>query len=283
MDLRWALKRGAKWATAWGMALSGGGIVYRKSSYFRQGFRILTYHGVADEVRDSYTVRSDHFSFHMAYLSENFQVVNVDEMVDVLRTSAGQTYNPVAVTFDDGYKECAGFVAETLQRYGIPATFFVVTDILDNRINVKEEFLSWTDARHMVQAGFRFGSHTSSHRSLGELPILEARRELEVSKKRIEDELGSPPQGLAYPYGTMRDFSSEIAALAREVGYKYAATAIHGLNHRGWDPFLLRRTTIGAGDGPRTFRKIMKGYLDPWQIVDKWAYKFQRPQSGGLS
>jgi peptidoglycan/xylan/chitin deacetylase (PgdA/CDA1 family) len=282
MDFRWALKRGAKWATEWSMALSGGGIIYRNSPHFCRGGRILTYHGVADEARDSYSVASEHFRFHMAYISDHFKVVSLGELVRSLKTGAGLDGSTVAVTFDDGYKECGGFVAEILQRYRIPATFFVVTDILDGKINSNKEFLSWDDTKSMAGSGFYFGSHTVSHRSLGELPISEVTQELAISKKRIQEELGVAPDGLAYPFGTLRDFSPDVAAIAREAGYAYAATAIHGLNHQGCDPFLLQRTTLGAGDGPRTFRMIMKGYLDPWHLVDKWGYKLQRPNSSGL-
>ncbi len=283
MNPRWILKRAAKWAVEWGMTLSGGGALYRKSAHFRQGCRILTYHGIADEPMDSYTVRTDHFRSHMVYLSENFTVMDLSQLARALITGDSLSENSVAVTFDDGYKECGTVVAEILQRYNIPATFFIVTDILDGRTKIaNREYLSWLDVKTMAEAGFSFGSHTASHHSLGELTSTEATRELIGSKNRIEAELGISPMGLAYPYGTLRDFSLDIAAAARKAGYGYAVTAVHGLNHGGCDPFMLRRTTLTAGDGPRTFRMVMKGCLDPWLIVDRWGYRIQRPTARGL-
>ena len=283
MNTRWALKRAAKWAVEWGMAVTGGGIIYRRSAAFREGYRILTYHGVADEPKDSYSVRTDHFRFHMAFLADHYKVVTLEELAYTLKTGVSTPQETIAVTFDDGYKECSAIVAEILDRYRIPATFFIVTGILDGKTRaVGREYMSWDDVRTLVEAEFSVGSHTVSHRSLGELPLTEVEQELTVSRNRIQAEIGTLPAGLAYPYGTMRDFSPAIAGIAEKAGYLYAATAIHGLNYESDSTFVLRRTTLTAGDGPRTFRMILKGCLDPWRIVDKWAYRFQRPSSSGL-
>jgi peptidoglycan/xylan/chitin deacetylase (PgdA/CDA1 family) len=186
----------------------------------------------------------------------------------------------IAVTFDDGYIDARTIACETLARYGIPATFFVITGVLDgDEKRGGGPYLTWDDVKSMAAAGFAIGSHTITHSSLGEMELPMAKRELEVSRKRIREEIDSPPQAVSYPYGTVRDFSPAVAEAARKAGYECAVTAIHGLNRTGIDPFLLRRTTLTAGDGMRTFRMILKGHLDPWYWVDKWAYRFQRPRA----
>ena len=40
--------------------------------------------------------------------------------------------NAVILTFDDGFAECATVIAPLLRQAGIPAVFFVVTDLIDN-------------------------------------------------------------------------------------------------------------------------------------------------------
>jgi peptidoglycan/xylan/chitin deacetylase (PgdA/CDA1 family) len=277
MNTRWILKRAAKWMVEGCAALSGVGLLYRMSSAYRQGFRILTYHGVEDDPTDSYSIRTDHFRYHMAYLKDHRRVISVSEYLDGLAAGLDPDPNTTAVTFDDGYKESCTIVADILQRHAIPATFFLVTDILDNGPkNRKREFLTWSDARAMASAGFSFGSHTVSHRSLGALARAQVAEELLISRDRIEAELGIKPAGLSYPYGTVRDIPQDIASQASEAGYTYAVTALHGLNRRGTSPYLLRRTSITAGDGPRTFRMILKGNLDAWSLVDTWGYRLQR-------
>lgn len=274
---RQIVKRGLKWAVEWGMASFGLGFLYRRSRTFREGFRILTYHKVSDDLQDSYTVRTTHFRDHMAWLADNFRVVSLEEAAEPLCSGTIPDENTVAVTFDDGYFEAATLVRETLEKYSIPATFFVVTRVLDRNGNAANSpFMTWNQVRQLADAGFSIGSHTMSHLSLGELGPSEVRKQLVRSRERILQELGIAPKGLSYPYGTARDVSLSIAGQAAEAGYDYAVTALHGLNHAGCNAFMLRRTTIGAGDGLRTFRMILRGNLDPWAFVDRWGYRFQR-------
>lgn len=260
------------------MALSGLGFVYRRSSHFKDGYRILTYHKISDIPEDSHTVRTDHFRDHMAFLSDHHNVIGLAELARGLVDGPLPEPGSVAVTFDDGYLDARTVACETLARHRIPATFFVITGVLDR----KEEhrggpYLTWDDVKAMAAAGFAIGSHTITHSSLGEMGLPTVRYELEISRKRICEEIGSPPQTLSYPYGTPRDFSPAVAEMARKAGYQCAVTAVHGVNGKGIDPFLLRRTTMTAGDGTRTFRMILKGHLDPWYWVDTWGYRFQRP------
>lgn len=281
MNVRWAAKRGLKWGFLWGSALTGIGAVYRRTSWFRHGYRILTYHRIAERAEDSFTVSTEHFRAHMAYLSEHAEVIELGELVR--RVSEGQAPErlTVAVTFDDGYADLAGVVREVLEHQQVPATFFVVTAMLDREGHQPTgRFITWDQARELATAGFSIGSHTVTHRSLGSLSPQDVRQELAVSRERITHELGVAPLALSYPYGTVRDFSAEVTRAAYDAGYHYAVTAVNGLNRFGCSPFMLHRTSLTAGDGLRTFRMILKGNLDSWVIVDKVAYGFQRQYDG---
>jgi peptidoglycan/xylan/chitin deacetylase (PgdA/CDA1 family) len=279
MQLRWVVKRTLKWTVEWGMALSGLGLLYRHTSTFQEGFRILTYHRISDRCEDSHTLKTDHFQAHMQYLSDHHPVIALPAVVERMMNGLPPEAGSVAITFDDGYEDCAGIVGEILDRHRLPATFYVVTGVLDGEMIPANggRFMTWADVKHMASAGFAIGSHTVRHSSLGAMTAAEVEQELAHSRNRILQETGRLPDGLAYPYGTVRDVSPVIAAIAKKVGYRHAVTAIHGLTCPGCNPFLLPRTSITAGDGLRTFRMIMKGYLDPWVFVDTWAYRFQRP------
>lgn len=278
MNFRWMAKRGLKWAVEWGMACSGLGLFYRMSRRFQDGYRILTYHKISEFPSDSHGLSTAHFRKHMSFLADNYPVVGLEDLVQGLIGGPLPKKNAVALTFDDGYKECGAVIREVLERYHLPATFFVVTGILDDNVPVPPNtYLNWGGVRELHSAGFSIGSHSTRHVSLGglELPVVES--DLGNSWTRIREELGRPPSGLAYPYGTVRDFSPSVANIARKIGYRYGVTAIHGLNHPDCDPFTLRRTSITAGDGLHTFRMMLKGNLDPWVLADKVAYRLQRP------
>lgn len=277
---RWILKRGLKWAVEWAADLSGWARVYRRSAAFQRGYRVLTYHKIAHAPEDSYTVGTGHFHAHMAFLADHHPVIGLEELVRGLVWGPLPEAGSVAVTFDDGYLECASAVSDILLKHSIPATFFVVTGILDGISAMPGgPYLTWSDVRSMHASGLSIGSHTVTHRSLSDVNPVSVRKELVESRNRIAAELGSPPVGLAYPYGTLRDVSHGIADAAQAAGYLFAATAVHGLNRRPCNPFLLKRTTLTAGDGPRTFRMIMNGCLDPWYLVDRWGHALQHGKS----
>jgi peptidoglycan/xylan/chitin deacetylase (PgdA/CDA1 family) len=278
VDFRWAVKRAAKWAVESAAVLSGFGLIYRTTAAFRHGCRILTYHKVSDKPEDSHSIKTDHFRDHMAFLADHHSVIGLPEMAVKLAEGDSAVAGCVAVTLDDGYAGAATDVRNILDRYRIPATFFIITGVLDGKVAFPGgPFLSWQDVREMTAAGFTFGSHTVSHRSLGEISLADAEKELVESRRRMSQELGIAPTVLSYPYGTIRDFSQSVALVSRQAGYLNAVTAVHGLNHVRCDPFFLKRTSMTAGDGLRTFKMILKGNLDPWVVVDKWSYRLQRP------
>ncbi len=156
----------------------------------------------------------------------------------------------------------------------------MVTGLLDRLFDAPAGvYLDWDGVKNLHLSGFSVGSHCVRHVSLGALSPAQAQEELAASRMRIAEELGAAPSGVSYPYGTLRDVSGATAMLAAHAGYSWATTALHGLNHAGADPFLLRRTSITRGDGLKTFRMIMQGFLDPWAIMDRWGYRFQRPKA----
>ncbi len=103
--------------------------------------------------------------------------------------------------------------------------------------------LTWDEAREMSRGGIRFGSHTVSHPILSRVDRDRARRELSDSKAVIEERLGLPVVGFAYPNGTPADFRSETKTLLDECGYRFAVTTTPGANDETTDRFELRRGT----------------------------------------
>lgn len=89
---------------------------------------ILTYHRITASPADPWrrTVSPHRFAEQMAVLREWAHVLTLEEMVH--RLEAG-TLPPraVAVTFDDGYADNLHRALPLLEKYGIPATFFIAT------------------------------------------------------------------------------------------------------------------------------------------------------------
>ena len=91
-------------------------------------------------------------------------------------------------------------------------------------------FLDWQEAKEMKNAGMVIGSHTSSHRILGQISPEQQRWELEQSKKEIEEKIGSPISALAYPVGSLDAFNSTTEEISRSVGYTMCFSYYGGIN-----------------------------------------------------
>ncbi len=90
------------------------------------------------------------------------------------------------------------------------------------------------------------GAHTIGHPRLDELAGAALHREIAGSKAALEDVLGHPVAGFAYPHGA-HDQRSRAAVIA--AGYTHAAAVKDALSHPGDDPFAIARWTVTADVG----------------------------------
>ncbi|HYW08905.1 MAG TPA: polysaccharide deacetylase family protein [Longimicrobium sp.] len=98
----------------------------------------LCYHVVSDaalpHVRHLYRYKSSaQFEADLVYLQRRYRVVTYDELVKAREDGTAAGRNLVHVSFDDGYAECFSVIRPLLLKHGVPCTFFVTTDVLDNR------------------------------------------------------------------------------------------------------------------------------------------------------
>lgn len=78
------------------------------------------------------------FAEDMEYLTRHYRVVSLRAMTEELSRGVVRPYT-VAVTVDDGYHEVFTLAAPVLRRYGVPASFFAISDFVDGRL------WPWTD------------------------------------------------------------------------------------------------------------------------------------------
>src|SRR3989344_3024981 len=60
-----------------------------------------------------------------------------------------------AINFDDGRSDGYTTIFPILKKYGIHATFYVITDFLG-----KQEYMSWEQVDRLYREGHEIGSHT---------------------------------------------------------------------------------------------------------------------------
>ena len=96
--------------------------------------------------------------------------------------------------------------------------------------SVERRFVSWEEAREMKAAGMTIGSHTQTHRILGQLSAEEQRWEMEQSKRAIEENIGCVVDSIAYPVGIRGAFNETTESIAAELGYAIGFSFYGGVN-----------------------------------------------------
>lgn len=112
-------------------------------------------------------------------------------------------------------------------------------------------FMDWDGARRLVGQGLAVGSHTTAHAILSEETPQAQREDLASSRARLQAELSVDVPLVAYPNGTVKDFSADTVAAASAAGYDAGLTTIEGLNRADTPPFEVRRHVVTPLTGTR--------------------------------
>src|SRR4030095_15624021 len=103
-------------------------------------FAILLYHRVNPDSDPFFpAVSVNVFEAQMRYLTTNFLVRSLNEILRRLRQGKGIEPLTIAITFDDGYRDNYSFAYPILKKYQLPATVFVATGFIGT------EGLMWND------------------------------------------------------------------------------------------------------------------------------------------
>jgi peptidoglycan/xylan/chitin deacetylase (PgdA/CDA1 family) len=238
----------------------------------RTGARILTYHRVENDPRDPFAVPPGVFREQMAMVAATGRVTTLRKALEGLH-SGDSPMSTIALTFDDGTRDFLTAALPVLQEFALPATLYV------SPLRVgKEGFLDWAELRQVQKAGIAIESHGLDHRSLGGLNSEELWRQVDQSRRMIEDRLSHSVTSIAYPYGTYRDFDAAVKESVRRSGYQSGCSSVNGLNLPGIDRYELRRTKVESGDMP-VFSWILSGCLDGWAAFDRHLARLQNRYS----
>jgi peptidoglycan/xylan/chitin deacetylase (PgdA/CDA1 family) len=99
---------------------------------------ILVYHRVLTEkelrqefIQPGMYVRNDVFEMQMLFLKKHFQILSLQELLDLLKGKKWDNRKRYCVvTFDDGWRDNYLYAFPILQKHGIPATIFLPTALI---------------------------------------------------------------------------------------------------------------------------------------------------------
>jgi peptidoglycan/xylan/chitin deacetylase (PgdA/CDA1 family) len=193
---------------------------------------VLCYHALSPTWEADLSTTPERFERQLELLvSRGYRGVTFTEAVE--SPARGRV---LAVTFDDAYRSVLELGLPILDRLGLVATVFAVTDLIgserpmqwpgiDRWLGGPHERelmpMSWPELRTLTDAGWEIGSHTGCHPHLTEIDDDALQDELAHSKAACEDHLDGPCTSLAYPYG---NFDARVVTATAGAGYRAAAT-----------------------------------------------------------
>jgi len=191
------------------------------------------------------------------------------------------------ISFDDGYADIYTNFKHELKQLSDRVIIFIVAGKIGG-INDWDRsgelagklLLDWEQIKELKAMGIRFGSHSMTHADLTKLSDHELERETKASKRILEDLLGGPVEGFAYPYGY---FNADVITAVKNAGYKWAVTTSDCV-WEGWgNPFRSGRTAIYGHDPKWLISAKLNGLYNvksvwefPCLVVQKMKYHFTK-------
>jgi peptidoglycan/xylan/chitin deacetylase (PgdA/CDA1 family) len=248
---------------------------------------VLMYHSISDTKEAGTSpyfkvcTSPARFAEQMACLAAaGWKGVSLREGLETLDHAPNSSLRPVAITFDDGFRDFYTAAFPILKCRGFSATMYLPTaSIGETSLEFKgRPCMTWSEVAELHQQGIEFGSHTVNHPVLHGMPFAQIEAELALSRRRIEDALGSECRAFAYPYAFPQadaSFAKAFTELLGSVGYKTSVTTIVGRVKNSDNRLTLRRLPVNDADDWTLLEAKLQGAYD-WLSVPQAISKKAR-------
>lgn len=252
-----------------------------------QEIPVLLYHCIGKTPQNSYWISEDEFSSQMQFLKKNgYESISTNALDDGTRLPK----KPVVITFDDGCQNLYTQAYPILKENGLFAEIYLISDAMaetdaERKQSSTEQFgetgkfsvtsyLTWPEVKEMAENGMVFGSHSKSHRMMGELSKEDIAYELMYSKLAIYANTGVTVKSFAYPFGN-GNTSASIHKMLRKYGFSKAMAAEGGLKPlKDTDMLNISRIEVyGAHPSIDPNSKGVSVTLDPSRPADQFSAK----------
>ncbi|HYO06623.1 MAG TPA: polysaccharide deacetylase family protein [Phototrophicaceae bacterium] len=144
------------------------------------------------------------------------------------------------ITLDDGEKGQIEYAKPILDKYGFPATFFIICNyVSEGNEEGDNAHMSWSDILLLQSGGYEIGSHTMNHDDLDELSEEQAEKEVVDSKKCLENNGVKKVRAFSYPFNGGYENEAIVSKVAEN--YEIARTATDPLAFldAGYDKYAI--------------------------------------------
>ena len=205
---------------------------------------VLVYHRFGEDDVPSTNIRLEQFVEQIELLkSGGFNFMSLPALISSLKTGQAIPDKTIVITADDAYASIATEGWPRLKAAGIPLTLFVATDPVDAG---SKRYLTWDQIRQLQSEGVYIAHHTASHLHMVDNDIEFVRSDIERASKRFEEELGTIPKIIAYPYG---EYSLALKEELKKLGFDAAFAQYSSVIHSKSDRYGLPRFPINEKYG----------------------------------
>ena len=233
---------------------------------------VLMYHEiVTDESRitGEAVIRLNSFKEQMQYLyKNNYTTLTMDELLNFMQRRLDIPEKSVVLNFDDGWKNALNAIP-ILQKYNMKASFWVITDTIENPEKYAGLYMTQVDLLSIKnEQNFEIGSHTVTHPWNPESNLVtwikgkpegkniqSSYDELTDSKTYLESLLKLKITKLAWPCGW---YDKKLVEMAKNIGYTALLTTNNRANAAGDDVFYVNRTFVDGSCDLETFIKTLQ-------------------------
>lgn len=224
---------------------------------------ILLYHRFGPTVADGMTITTPVFEAHMKYLHDNgYKVIPLRQLVQWYQgKGAAPGPKSVVIVEDDAHKSVYSDMLPVIRKYRYPVTIFVYPSAISNA----KYAMTWDQLRSLKKTGlFDIQSHTYWHpnfkrekRKLAPAAYDKlVMEQLLKSRRKLEQEVGSPVDLLAWPFGIYDDY---LLKKAQQAGYvsTFSIERRHATARERAQ--ILPRYLLVNADKEKAFAQLLQG------------------------
>lgn len=214
-----------------------------------EGIPVLMYHSIDNEIFNPMKVSKEKFEEQMKFLKDNgYTTLTLDELYGYFINRKNIPQKSLVLTFDDGYRDNYTNAYPILKKYGLKATIFVITGMVDKG----NAYVTSGEMKEMAQNGIEIEGHTYLHEKLNKLSYEAQLKTLVSSKKFIENITGKSVYYMAYPFGM---YNEDTIVAAKKAGYKMAFIATGKWAHKSNGIYALERIYVSKLFNMREFQE----------------------------
>jgi peptidoglycan/xylan/chitin deacetylase (PgdA/CDA1 family) len=249
--------------------------------------KFFLYHRITDDHSAAklhpLCVHEQDFRTHLELLDRwGFTTITLLDYQLFLQQKLHLPRKPIILTLDGSAEEIHRVAFPVLRETGSKAVMFVPAEPVLRTQGRRTELAHDSMASHaalreMAAEGMEIGSLSLTHQRLPMIPPDEARREIIISKQKLEMILGLPVRSFAYPFGLV---SNMIKLMVEEAGYAFACGWSSGPATFGDDPLDIRRFAVRTGLGAVGLGLRLHGPFEYYeQLLQKSRAAFGRMSS----